>query len=114
MLLNLLSAVIFSVILFVLVALYLFYSFTVRLLGLQKGEEIKTCVQPTLCNYKVFPNVFEESKELYWKMDGQHGPGKPIFHKSLNYTNLGRHYICKSQELFLRKCEHSETQYTSG
>lgn len=69
---------------------------------------------PLIVTIKSFLNVFEESKELYWKMDGQHGPGKPILYKSLNYTNLGRNYICNSQELFLRECELSETQYTSG
>lgn len=92
MLLSLQPAVIFSLILFVLVDLYLFYSFIVVLLGFQKGEGIKALVQPTLFHHK----VFESGKELGWKMDGRHCPGQPIFYKSPDYTSLGTNHIQKS------------------
>ena len=75
MLLGLQPAVIFSLVLPVLVDLDLFYPFTVMLLGLQKGKEIKACVQPTLLHHR----VFEREKNLAGKWTGASVQGSHLF-----------------------------------
>ena len=83
-----------SYILFVLVKFSYFTLFSVVLLGSWKGAEIKS-----LCSTHFNQKVFEELKNLCWKMDWQPCSGQLFCLKELhNHTKeLCRNYIGKSQ-----------------